>query len=115
MRSPRPAGCAANVRARAASLMDDWASLAHERNADGTAFGYAVEPGISRTLLREMLEQGLSSPVHASAVSGRCVCCATSNLPCCCARSRRTTPRSTGTTHEGVPPAEPSPDNLRAG
>jgi len=41
------------------SLLDDWAALAHERNAEGTAFGYRAEPGISKTLLHEVLEPGL--------------------------------------------------------
>jgi hypothetical protein len=59
-RSGSPPSLAAGVRARAVSLLDDWASLAHERNADGTAFGYAAEPGISKTLLHEMLEAGLA-------------------------------------------------------
>jgi hypothetical protein len=58
-RSDTPPSLAAAVRARATSLLDDWASLAHECNADGTAFGYRAEPGISKTLLHEMLEPGL--------------------------------------------------------
>ena len=53
------ANVAAQVRARAESLLDAWASLAHERNSDGTAFGYGKEPGISKTLLHEALEPGL--------------------------------------------------------
>jgi hypothetical protein len=57
-RSGTPASVAANVRARAASLLDDWASLAHERNSEGTTFGYAAE-GVSKTLLHEVLERGL--------------------------------------------------------
>ena len=59
-RSDTPPSVPAGVRARAMSLLDDWASLAHERNADGTTFGYAAEPGISKTLLREMLDPGLA-------------------------------------------------------
>jgi hypothetical protein len=51
---------AAAVRARTASLLDDWASLAHERNADGTAFGYARDRGITKTLLREVLDPELA-------------------------------------------------------
>ena len=47
------------MRARAASLLDDWASLARERNADGTAFGYARDRGITKTLLREVLDPEL--------------------------------------------------------
>jgi ATP-dependent helicase YprA (DUF1998 family) len=58
-RSGIPASVAARVRERAVSLLDDWASLAHERNNDGTTFGYAAAPGISKTLLREVLERGL--------------------------------------------------------
>lgn len=58
-RSDTPPTLPAAVRARATSLLDDWASLAHERNAEGTAFGYRAEPGISKTLLHEMLEPGL--------------------------------------------------------
>jgi hypothetical protein len=54
-----PAIVAAQVRARAESLLDAWASLAHERNNDGTTFGYGKEPGISETLLHEVLEAGL--------------------------------------------------------
>ncbi len=57
-RSGTLASVAANVRARAASLLDDWASLAHERNSEGTTFGYAAE-GVSKTLLHEVLERGL--------------------------------------------------------
>ena len=54
-----PAAMAAQARARAASLLDAWASLAHERNNDGTTFGYGREPGVSKTLLHEVLEPGL--------------------------------------------------------
>ena len=54
-----PADVAAHVRARAVSLLDDWSSLAHDRNSDGTTFGYGREPGISKTLLHEVLERGL--------------------------------------------------------
>jgi hypothetical protein len=54
-----PADVAAHVRARAVSLLDDWSSLAHDRNSDGTNFGYGREPGISKTLLHEVLERGL--------------------------------------------------------
>jgi len=54
-----PAALAAQVRARAASLLDAWASLAHDRNIDGTTFGYGKEPGITKTLLHEVLEPGL--------------------------------------------------------
>jgi len=54
-----PAVVAAQVRARAESLLDAWASLAHDRNSDGTTFGYSREPGISKTLLHEVLEAGL--------------------------------------------------------
>ena len=50
----------AKVRATVASLLDDWASLAHDRNADGTAFGYAALPGVTRALLREMLDPELA-------------------------------------------------------
>src|SRR5260370_22536414 len=61
MRSPAaPQGIGPACRAaRATSLLDDWASLAHERNANGTAFGYRAEPGISKTLLHEVLEPRL--------------------------------------------------------
>jgi hypothetical protein len=48
-RSGTPASVAANVRARAVSLLDDWASLAHERNGEGTTFGYAAE-GVTKAL-----------------------------------------------------------------
>jgi len=41
------------------SLLDDWASLAHDRNSDGTSFGYRRQPGVSKTLLHEVLEPGL--------------------------------------------------------
>jgi hypothetical protein len=54
-----PAVVAAQVRARTQSLLDNWSSLAHERNSDGTTFGYGREPGISKTLLHEVLEAGL--------------------------------------------------------
>jgi hypothetical protein len=54
-----PAAFAAQVRARAVSLLDDWSSLAYDRNSDGTTFGYGREPGISKTLLHEVLERGL--------------------------------------------------------
>ena len=57
-RTGASAAVAANVRARAASLLDDWAALAHERNGEGTTFGYAAE-GVSKTLLHEVLERGL--------------------------------------------------------
>jgi hypothetical protein len=50
---------AAQARVRAESLLDAWASLAHERNNDGTTFGYGKQPGISKTLLHEVLEPGL--------------------------------------------------------
>lgn len=43
------ADVAARVRARAVSLLDDWSSLANDRNSDGTTFGYGREPGISKT------------------------------------------------------------------
>jgi hypothetical protein len=58
-RPDTPPALPAAVRARAMSLLDDWASLAHERNAEGTTFGYRAEPGITKTLLREVLEPGL--------------------------------------------------------
>src|SRR5579875_748101 len=51
---------AAWVKARTVSLLDDWASLAHERNADGTVFGYARDRGITKTLLREVLDPELA-------------------------------------------------------
>jgi hypothetical protein len=54
-----PAVVAAHVRARAVSLLDDWASLAHDRRNDGTTFGYGKQSGISKTLLHEVLERGL--------------------------------------------------------
>jgi hypothetical protein len=54
-----PAEVAAQVRARVVNLLDAWASLAHERNSDGTTFGYGKAPGISKTLLHEVLEAGL--------------------------------------------------------
>jgi hypothetical protein len=58
-RSGISASVSARVRERAVSLLDDWASLAHDRNNDGTTFGYAAAPGISKTLLHEVLERGL--------------------------------------------------------
>jgi hypothetical protein len=54
-----PAAVAAHVRARAVSLLDDWASLAHDRHNDGTTFGYRKEAGITKTLLHDVLEPGL--------------------------------------------------------
>jgi hypothetical protein len=54
-----PAAAGVQARARAESLLDAWASLAHDRNNDGTTFGYGREPGISKTLLHEVLEPGL--------------------------------------------------------
>ncbi len=54
-----PPSVTAAVRRRTASLLDDWASLAHERNADGTAFGYARDQGVTKTLLREVLDPDL--------------------------------------------------------
>jgi hypothetical protein len=59
-KSGTPAALAANAKARAMSLLDDWASLARERNNEGTTFGYARQPGISKTLLHEVLEPGLA-------------------------------------------------------
>jgi hypothetical protein len=50
----------AKVRSTVASLLDDWASLAHERNADGMAFAYAAYPGVTKALLREMLDPELA-------------------------------------------------------
>jgi hypothetical protein len=58
-KSGTPAAAAAHAGAPAASLLDDWAALARERNNDRTAFGYRKEPGISKTLLHEVLEPGL--------------------------------------------------------
>jgi hypothetical protein len=55
-----PAELEPKVRATVASLLDDWASLAYERNADGTAFGYAALPGVTKALLREMLDPELA-------------------------------------------------------
>jgi hypothetical protein len=54
-----PGDAATQVRARAVSLLDDWSSLANERNSEGTTFGYSREPDISKTLLHEVLERGL--------------------------------------------------------
>ncbi len=50
----------AKVRALTASLLDDWAALAHARKSDGTSFGYTSAPGISKALLREMLDPELA-------------------------------------------------------
>ena len=58
-RTGTPAAAGAQARARAESLLDAWASLAHEKNNEGTTFGYGREPGISKTLLHEVLEPGL--------------------------------------------------------
>jgi hypothetical protein len=49
----------ADVRAKVTSLLDDWASLAHDYRAAGTAFGYALQPGVTKALLREMLDPEL--------------------------------------------------------
>ena len=46
-----------HVRQRAQSLIDDWATLAHEAAQDGVAFGYARrDSGVSTPLLREMID-----------------------------------------------------------
>ena len=50
---------AGTVRALTASLLDDWAALAHARKADGTSLGYTLAPGVSKALLREMLDPEL--------------------------------------------------------
>ena len=45
------------VRNRVQSLIDDWATLAHEATQDGVAFGYARwDGGVSTPLLREMID-----------------------------------------------------------
>lgn len=54
----------AKVRAKVGRLLDDWASLAHERNADGTVFGYAALRGVTKALLREMLDPELALADH---------------------------------------------------
>ena len=53
-----PDGFADHVRHRVQSLVDDWASLAHEAGQGGVAFGYARgrESGTSTPLLREMID-----------------------------------------------------------
>lgn len=40
-------------------LYDDWSLLAHDYAQGGTAFGYARAPGVSATLLKEMLDPEL--------------------------------------------------------
>lgn len=54
-----PAEVATQVRARVESLLDAWASLAHDWNSEGTSFGYSKDPRFSKTLLHEVLEPGL--------------------------------------------------------
>ena len=45
------------VRRRVQSLIDDWATLAHEASQDGVSFGYARrDAGVSTPLLREMID-----------------------------------------------------------
>lgn len=46
------------VRNRVQSLIDDWASLAHDANQGGVSFGYTSETGsgVSTPLLREMID-----------------------------------------------------------
>jgi hypothetical protein len=58
-RAQVPPSVVADVRAKVTSLLDDWASLAHDYRAGGTAFGYALQPGVSKALLREMLDPEL--------------------------------------------------------
>jgi len=47
------------VRQRVGSLLDDWASLAHDYLSGGTAFGYAERGGVTKPLLRDMLDRDL--------------------------------------------------------
>lgn len=53
-----PAGFGDHVKDRVQSLMDDWASLAHEAGQGGVTFGYARsrDSGVSTPLLREMID-----------------------------------------------------------
>ena len=53
-----PAGFGDGVRGRVQSLIDDWATLAHEAGQGGVSFGYARgrEGGVSTPLLREMID-----------------------------------------------------------
>ena len=52
-----PAGFGDHVRNRVQSLIDDWATLAHEAKQGGVAFGYARrDQGVSTPLLREMID-----------------------------------------------------------
>ena len=45
------------VRSRVQSLIDDWATMAHEATQDGVAFGYARwDAGVSTPLLREIID-----------------------------------------------------------
>jgi hypothetical protein len=49
----------AEVRALVKSLLDDWAGLAHDCRDNATAFGYAALAGVTKPLLREMLDPEL--------------------------------------------------------
>ena len=108
------ADVAARVRARAVSLLDDWSSLANDRNSDGTTFGYGREPGISKTLLTRFWNEVSNSPTSASAASEQRDRFVTSSPRYYCARSRRTAPRSTRIAREGFSQAEPGFDDVRA-
>jgi hypothetical protein len=59
-----PPSVVADVRAKVTSLLDDWASLAHDYRAAGTAFGYALQLGVTKALLREMLDPELRHADH---------------------------------------------------
>ena len=49
----------AQVKAQTRRLYDDWGLLAHDYAQGGTTFGYARAPGVSTTLLKEMLDPEL--------------------------------------------------------
>jgi hypothetical protein len=110
-RSGTSAAVAANVRARAASLLDDWASLAHERNSEGTTFGYAAE-GASKTLLHEVLERGLDLADERERRFRHPDLCAMLSPPYYCARWRPTALRSTARRCSSARPISPRPPNF---
>jgi hypothetical protein len=102
-----PAALAAAVRARTASLLDDWASLAQERNADGTVT--PATGGLRRRCCAKSSIPSLRWQMRASGASVHRGRCATSSRACCCARSPRTERRSTRMTHDAAAARESGP------
>jgi hypothetical protein len=59
-----PRSVVTELRAQVTSLLDDWASLAHDHRAGGTVFGYDLRGGVTKALLREMLDPELRHADH---------------------------------------------------